>query len=155
MDDLTTRPMTAADAPAVQRLLVALEAADRTEEHYSVEDVLEELENPMTGPEDWLLVERAGELVAMSRLLPRAPTGYELLVGIDGGHSVNIVELYDDTVVHSVVPVGQFPQVAGFYDQVLERLAQMTPHERREAFSNKASTYNHAEAEQSGAAPTS
>ncbi|WP_445258875.1 GNAT family N-acetyltransferase [Nocardioides aurantiacus] len=85
MDDLTTRPMTAADAPAVQRLLVALEAADRTEEHYSVEDVLEELENPMTGPEDWLLVERAGELVAMSRLLPRAPTGYELLVGIDGG----------------------------------------------------------------------
>ena len=85
MDDLTTRPMTAADAPAVQRLLVALEAADRTEEHYSVEDVLEELENPMTGPEDWLLVERDGVLVAMSRLLPRAPTGYELLVGIDGG----------------------------------------------------------------------
>ncbi len=77
--------MTADDAPAVQRLLVALEAADRTEEHYSVEDVLEELANPMTGPEDWLLVERGDELVAMSRLLPRAPTGYELRVSVDGG----------------------------------------------------------------------
>lgn len=85
MDDLRARPMTADDAPAVQRLLVALEAADRTEEHYSVEDVLEELANPMTGPEDWLLVERGGELVAMSRLLPRAPTGYELRVSVDGG----------------------------------------------------------------------
>ena len=42
MDDLRARPMTADDAPAVQRLLVALEAADRTEEHYSVEDVLED-----------------------------------------------------------------------------------------------------------------
>lgn len=81
--------MTAEDAPAVQRLLTALEEADRTEEHYSVDDVLEELANPMTGPEDWLLVERQvdgrTELVAMSRLLPRAPSGYELLVGVDGG----------------------------------------------------------------------
>lgn len=85
MEDLHARPMTPDDAPAVQRLLVALEAADRTEEHYGVEDVLEELANPMTGPEDWLLVERGGELVAMSRLLPRAPTGYELRVTIDGG----------------------------------------------------------------------
>ena len=64
MGDLTTRPVTADDAVAVQRLLVALDAADRTEEHYSVEDVLEELANPMTGPQDWLLVEREGEPVA-------------------------------------------------------------------------------------------
>lgn len=85
MGDLTTRPVTVDDAVAVQRLLVALEAADRTEEHYSVEDVLEELANPMTGPQDWLLVERQGEPVATSRLLPRAPAGYELLVSIDGG----------------------------------------------------------------------
>lgn len=76
-----------------------------------------------------------------------APVGS--LVGVDGGHSVNIVELYDGSVVHSVVPIGQFPQVAGFSERVLERLAELTPEERREAFSNKRSTYNVTEAQQS------
>ena len=37
---------------------------DRTEEHYTVEDVVEELDNPMIEPaRDWLVVERDGQVV--------------------------------------------------------------------------------------------
>ena len=84
-DGLRLRPMTPADGQAVTELFTALEAADRTEERYSLADVLEELDNPMTGPEDWVLAELDGQLVATSRLLPRAAETDSLSVGIDGG----------------------------------------------------------------------
>jgi hypothetical protein len=51
--------------------------------------------------------------------------------------------------VHSIIPVLEAPQVAGFAGVVLDRLAEMSPEERREAFSNKKSTFNVAEAESS------
>jgi Icc protein len=70
---------------------------------------------------------------------------------VDGGQSINLVNLYTDNVVHSIVPIGSFPQVAGFTGVVLEKLAGMTPHERREAFSSKSSTFSVAEAEASTA----
>ena len=73
----------------------------------------------------------------------------DTLLGVDGGQSVNLVNIHPDSVVHSIVPIGSFPQVAGFSGVVLERLAEMTPHERREAFSSKASTFSVAEAEAS------
>lgn len=75
------------------------------------------------------------------------------LVGIDGGQSVNLVHLYDDSVVHSIVPLGSAPQVSGFSGVVLEALAAMSAEERREAFSNKKSTFNLAEVESSAAGP--
>jgi 3',5'-cyclic AMP phosphodiesterase CpdA len=78
--------------------------------------------------------------------------GLGSLVGVDGGQSFNLVHLYDDTVVHTIVPVLEAPQVAGFSGVVLEALAAMSPEERREAFSNKASTFNLADAEASGGA---
>jgi Icc protein len=76
-----------------------------------------------------------------------APTGS--LVGIDGGQSINLVNVYEDSVVHSIIPLLEAPQVAGFSGVVLDRLAEMTSEERREAFSNKKSTFNVAEAESS------
>ncbi|TXK17045.1 phosphodiesterase [Homoserinibacter sp. GY 40078] len=60
--------------------------------------------------------------------------------GVDGGQSFSLVHIYDDQIVHSVVPIGDPPQVAHFSDDVLNAFAAMTPHERREAFSNKRST---------------
>lgn len=75
--------------------------------------------------------------------------GLGSLVGVDAGQSFNLVHIYEDQVVHTVVPVGDSPQVAGFSGVVLEALAAMTPDERREAFSNKASTFNLADAEAS------
>jgi 3',5'-cyclic AMP phosphodiesterase CpdA len=62
---------------------------------------------------------------------------FDTLLGVDGGQSINLVDVYAHTVVHSIIPVGDPPQVAGFSGDVLDRLAAMTPHERREAFSNK------------------
>jgi 3',5'-cyclic AMP phosphodiesterase CpdA len=75
----------------------------------------------------------------------------DTLLGVDGGQSINLVNIYADSVVHSIVPIGAFPQVAGFSDAVLERLAAMTPHERHEAFSSKTSAFSTAEAEASRA----
>ncbi|MEO8263106.1 MAG: phosphodiesterase [Pseudolysinimonas sp.] len=74
------------------------------------------------------------------------------LVGVDGGQSFNLVHLYEDSVVHTIVPMGESPQVAGFSGVVLDALAAMSPDERREAFSNKASTFNVADTEASSGA---
>lgn len=69
------------------------------------------------------------------------------LTGVDGGQAFNLVHVFDDQVVHTIVPLSEAPQVAGFSGVVLEALAAMSPEERREAFSNKASTFNLADAE--------
>jgi 3',5'-cyclic AMP phosphodiesterase CpdA len=77
----------------------------------------------------------------------------ETLLGVDGGQSINLVNLYHDSytdsVTHSIVPIGDFTQVAGFDGVFLEKLAMMTPDERREAFSSKTSTFSVAEADRS------
>jgi ribosomal protein S18 acetylase RimI-like enzyme len=73
------------DAACVNELLAAAEAVDHTEEHYSLADVVEELENPMVSLErDWLVVEHAGRVVAHSRLMPRAADSGSLKVQVDG-----------------------------------------------------------------------
>ncbi len=69
------------------------------------------------------------------------------LSGIDGGQDFHLVDVYADRVVHSIVPIGDAPRVAGFSGVVLDALALMSPEERREAFSNKASTFNASDAE--------
>ncbi len=85
VSDYSTRPVTREDAAAVNDLLAAAEAVDRTEEHYNLEDVLEELENPLIDPaKDWLVVERDGQVVALSRLMPRAPADGAVSVALDG-----------------------------------------------------------------------
>ena len=73
------------------------------------------------------------------------------LSGIDAGQTFNLVHVYDDQVVHSIVPIGDAPRVAGFSGAFLEALAAMSFDERREAFSNKRSTFNAAEVERSSA----
>ncbi len=77
--------MTREDVVAVNDLLAAAEAVDHTEEHYNVDDVLEEFENPMIEPaRDWLVVVLDGAVVAHSRLMPRAPAEGALSVSVDG-----------------------------------------------------------------------
>jgi 3',5'-cyclic AMP phosphodiesterase CpdA len=72
------------------------------------------------------------------------------LVGRDDGQAFNLVHLYEDSVVHTIVPLTTAPQVSGFSGVVLDFLANMTADERLEAFSNKASTFSVADAEASG-----
>jgi 3',5'-cyclic-AMP phosphodiesterase len=78
-----------------------------------------------------------------------APVGS--LLGVDGAQSINLVHVYDDQILHSVVPVNETRPVSGFPDSVLERLGQLSFDERIEAFSSKRSTFNLAEVESSGA----
>jgi 3',5'-cyclic AMP phosphodiesterase CpdA len=78
-----------------------------------------------------------------------APAGS--LLGVDGAQSVNLVHVYDDQILHTVVPVNETRPVSGFPDSVLDRLAELTAEQRIEAFSNKRSTFNLAEVEASGA----
>ena len=74
------------------------------------------------------------------------------LAGIDGGQAFNLVHVYDDQVVHSIVPISDAPRVAGFSGAFLDALTAMTHEERREAFSNKRSTFNLEEHLRSGGA---
>ena len=85
VSDYSTRPVTRDDAPALNALLAASEAVDRTDEHYNLDDVLEELDNPMIDiATDWLVVEHEGEVVAHCQLRPRSPADGAVSVGLDG-----------------------------------------------------------------------
>ena len=59
------------------------------------------------------------------------------LVGIDGGHSVSLVHLFDDGVVNSVVPVGAFPEITSFGEQFLSEIEGLDDAGRLERFSRK------------------
>jgi mycothiol synthase len=83
--DFSTRPVTPDDAIAINDLIAAAESVDRTGEHFTVEDVVEELENPMIDlARDWLVVERDGRVVGHSSLMPRAPADGSLSVSVGG-----------------------------------------------------------------------
>ena len=72
-----------------------------------------------------------------------------LMTAVDGAQSIQLVHVYDDTVVHTVVPVDDFPQVAS-YPATLRALATtMTEEQIIEMVSNKHSEFNQAESKQS------
>ncbi len=62
------------------------------------------------------------------------------LSGIDGGQSFNLLQVYDEQVVHSVVPIGDHAQVSGFGAGFVEKLAALSPERRLDIFSNKLSS---------------
>lgn len=64
------------------------------------------------------------------------------LLGVDGGQAFTLMHVYEDTTVHSIVPVGDFPRVSGFDPPVIAAFTRMTEDERLEAFSRKASTFS-------------
>ena len=64
---------------------------------------------------------------------------------MDFGQSVNLVHVYDDQIVHSIVPVGDSTEVTGFSADGWAQIEAMTPEQRLEVFSNKKSTFNSAE----------
>lgn len=65
-----------------------------------------------------------------------------LLCGVDSGQSINFVHLYDDQVVHSIVPIGPSPEVTGVSDEYLTQIKGMTPDQRTAMFSDKSSSFN-------------
>ena len=59
------------------------------------------------------------------------------LVGIDGGRSFSLVHLFEEHVVTSIVPVGEFPAVTSFGASFLAELEQLPDEGRIERFSRK------------------
>jgi 3',5'-cyclic AMP phosphodiesterase CpdA len=50
--------------------------------------------------------------------------------GQDGAQSYNLVHVYGDRVLHSVVPIGQYPTVYEMTPEMLEAFMKMTPAEQ-------------------------
>ncbi len=57
--------------------------------------------------------------------------------GMDAGQSFHLVHVYDETITHAVVPVGEAATGDYFSAEWLERMAALSPEERLEAFSRK------------------
>lgn len=57
--------------------------------------------------------------------------------GMDAGQSFHLVHVYDDTITHSVVPVGAAETADFFTAEWVEAMAALSPEERLEAFSRK------------------
>lgn len=72
------------------------------------------------------------------------------LSGVDGLQAFNFVHVYEDRIVHSVVPIDSYAEVTGFGDVFMEKIGTMSPEARLEAFSSKASTFSIADIEALG-----
>lgn len=59
------------------------------------------------------------------------------LVGVNGGQSLNLVYVYEGQVVHSQVPIGDFPAVSHLDASFLTRIEAMSPADRLDAFSRQ------------------
>lgn len=65
-----------------------------------------------------------------------------LLSSVDANQAINLVHVYDDTIVHTIVPLGVEPEIAGFSRDNLATIEAMTPEQRIEVFSKKDSDFN-------------
>ena len=57
--------------------------------------------------------------------------------GVDGHQAFTMDHVYDDRIVHTVVPVAEAPEVSGFPSDVRAQVEALTPDERRELLSRK------------------
>jgi 3',5'-cyclic-AMP phosphodiesterase len=65
-----------------------------------------------------------------------------LISAVDGHQAFNVVHVYDDRVVHSIVPVPEAPEVDGFGSDVAPLLEALSPEERLDMVSRKDSPLN-------------
>lgn len=72
-----------------------------------------------------------------------------LLSAVDGAQSINLSHFYSDNVIHSIVPVDAYDQIAGYPASLKSMAATMSETEIREMVSSKTSDFNTAEREQS------
>ncbi len=72
-----------------------------------------------------------------------------LLSAVDGGQSIQLVHVYDDTVVHSIVPAEKYNEIAGYPSSLRALAATMSEEQLIEMVSNKNSDFNRAESQSS------
>jgi len=68
--------------------------------------------------------------------------GDRLLFGVDADQAMNLVHVYGDRLVHSIVPIGERVEVTGFSADRIAQIEAMTFEQRLEIFSNKNSSFN-------------
>ena len=68
--------------------------------------------------------------------------GDRLLSGVDADQAMNLVHVYGDRLVHSIVPIGERVEVTGFSADRIAQIEAMTFEQRLEIFSNKNSSFN-------------
>ena len=69
-----------------------------------------------------------------------APDG-RFVSGVDGDQAFTMLHLYDDRVVHTVVPIGSSPEVSHLDSSIEAALEQMSPAERHDLASRKDSPF--------------
>lgn len=72
-----------------------------------------------------------------------------LLSGVDFGQSVNVVHVYEEQVVHSIIPVGDATEITGQPAAAWAQIEAMTHEQRLEVLSAKNSSFNAGEVESS------
>ena len=65
-----------------------------------------------------------------------------LLSGTNTNQAFNMVHLYENSVVHSIVPVGDDTEISGFATEYAPQIIAMSPEQRLEMFSSKTSPFN-------------
>jgi Icc protein len=65
-----------------------------------------------------------------------------LLSGVNGNQAMNLVHVYENSIVHSIVPIGDELEISGFPLAAVEQIEAMTFEQRLEMFSSKVSTFN-------------
>ncbi len=73
--------------------------------------------------------------------------------GVDGHQAVTMMHLYDDRVVHTIVPLAQAPEVSGFPADVAAQVEALSPEQRRELVSRKDSPLNTGQLHVDGSPP--
>jgi len=68
-----------------------------------------------------------------------------LLSGVNGNQAMNMVHVYENSIVHSIVPIGDETEITGFPAEAAAQIIAMTPEQRLEMFSSKTSQFNAAE----------
>jgi 3',5'-cyclic-AMP phosphodiesterase len=81
--------------------------------------------------------------VASASCYTTDPAPFDRLIsGVDGHQAFNTVHVYDDRIVHTVIPVFDAPEVTGQPGAMREVLDALSAEERREIISRKDSDFN-------------
>ena len=71
-----------------------------------------------------------------------------LLAGVNANQAINLVHAYPDSLVHSIVPLGDEPEISGFPLEAAAQIEAMDFDQRLAVFSKKDSSFNRGEGDQ-------
>ena len=61
--------------------------------------------------------------------------------GVDGHQAITMLHVYDDRIVHTIVPLAEAPEVSGYPSDVRAQVEALSADERREMLSRKDSPF--------------